>query len=275
MKIIVTHLSPDFDALSACWLIIRYLPGWTQAEIKYVPAGQTYENKPVDSDSNIIHVDTGLGKFDHHQTNSATCAAKIILDYLIKKNHVPARIIPTLIRFTDFVVDIDHFRYVNYPDPAADYHDFSLYQIIEGLKSVINEKKELENIVFKLLDAQLQILNNKIIAELELKKGFIFQSKWGKAIVLESKNSEVLNLSLKMGFKLAAKKDPQTGNIRIKSFPKLDLTLLHQKIIQIDKKATWFFHVSRSMLLNGSSKNTHFIPSSLSVKRLIELIKSV
>jgi nanoRNase/pAp phosphatase (c-di-AMP/oligoRNAs hydrolase) len=67
MKILVTHFSPDLDAISSCWLIKRYLPDWHTASIKFVPAGQTFENKPVDSVSNIIHVDTGLGRFDHHQ----------------------------------------------------------------------------------------------------------------------------------------------------------------------------------------------------------------
>ena len=46
MKIIVTHLSPDLDALASSWLLKRFLTGWTEAEITYVPAGETYKNQP-------------------------------------------------------------------------------------------------------------------------------------------------------------------------------------------------------------------------------------
>jgi len=277
MKILVTHLSPDLDALCACWLIKRFLPGWEKAEIKYVPAGLTLDNQPVDESKKIIHVDTGLGKFDHHQTNDFTCSTKLVLDFLIKKNHITSQNIQSLIRLTNFVNEIDHFYQAFYPDPTADYYDFCLHQIVESLKSVTNRMDKVEEIVLMLLDSELLLFKNKLAAEEEIKKGFIFQSLWGKTIVMESRNNEVLNLALKMKFHLAVKKDPEKGNIRIKTMPgeKYDLTPLWEKIIKNDKVGTWFLHVSKNMLLNGSAKSSRFIPSPLTLKRLIEIIKSV
>ncbi|PIP64831.1 hypothetical protein COW96_00400, partial [Candidatus Roizmanbacteria bacterium CG22_combo_CG10-13_8_21_14_all_33_16] len=49
MKIIVTHLTPDLDAITACWLVKNFMPGWKNAEIITIPAGTTYQNKIVDS----------------------------------------------------------------------------------------------------------------------------------------------------------------------------------------------------------------------------------
>ncbi|MDO8460919.1 MAG: hypothetical protein Q7S38_00590, partial [bacterium] len=43
MKIIVTHSSPDWDAISSVWLLKRFLPDWHDAVVEYVPAGQRLE----------------------------------------------------------------------------------------------------------------------------------------------------------------------------------------------------------------------------------------
>jgi hypothetical protein len=81
-KIIVTHNNPDLDAVTSIWLIVRWLPGWEDAEFKFVPAGKTYQGGRVDSQADVLHVDTGLGKLDHHQTDEYTCAAKLTLEHV-------------------------------------------------------------------------------------------------------------------------------------------------------------------------------------------------
>ena len=43
MKIIVTHSSPDWDAIGSVWVIKRLLPGWTDADVQFIPAGQLLE----------------------------------------------------------------------------------------------------------------------------------------------------------------------------------------------------------------------------------------
>jgi hypothetical protein len=58
------------------------MPGWKSAEFKFVQAGETLDNLPPDNNPEIIHVDTGFGKFDHHQTDKETCASKLVFEYL-------------------------------------------------------------------------------------------------------------------------------------------------------------------------------------------------
>lgn len=277
MKTIVTHISPDLDAITAYWLIAKFLPGWKNSQVKFVPAGKTLDDQPVDKNQEIIHVDTGFGKFDHHQTHENTSATKLVFQYLIKNNLINGKLNKPLERIVDFVNETDHFKEVYFTDPTSDVYDFALHQLTHNLKSVVKEDTETVKTISILLDAALQQFRNKINAEEEIKKGLIIRNSFGKCLILESKNSETIKLGLKMGFSLVATKNPDRGNIRIKTAPekKFDLTQAYQKILKYDKKGTWFFHISKNMLLNASGKNPNFIPSSLSIKKLIEILKEI
>ncbi len=276
MKYIVTHFSPDLDAICATWLIKKFLPHWSKAEIKFVPAGSTLDNQPVDSQKNVIHVDTGLGIFDHHQNNENTCSSKKVFLFLIKKGYIPNKNTEAIERIVEIVNFIDHFHEVSLPNPTADIYDFCLHQLIEGLKPILNNDLQLTELGFKLLDGVLIIINNKIIAEKEIKKkAYFFNTKWGKALAIESRNEETIKLALKMGYQLAIRKDPKKSIIRIKAHPKskIDLTIIYEEINKIDKTGTWFLHSSKKMLLNGSSKNPKLKPTSLSFSKIIEIVK--
>src|SRR3989344_2597863 len=90
-KIVVTHISPDFDGIPAIWLLRRFHPEYKNARVELVPAGNnTYNNQPVDSDPDVLHVDVGGGKFDHHGTNDFTCGAKLVWEWLVKEGCVKA-----------------------------------------------------------------------------------------------------------------------------------------------------------------------------------------
>ncbi len=278
MKTVVSHFSPDIDSITSTWLIKRFLPGWGEAEVKFVAAGSTLNNEPVDSNNEIIHVDTGFGKFDHHQTSEYTSATQLVFTYLKENNLLKKNYSSALERISLQITGFDHFAEVYFPEPADDRYEFMIHKIIEGgLKSTLKDDLLIMEMVFSILDATLNIFVKKVNAEQELKKGFVFNSHWGKSIVVSTRNEESTKLALKTGYSLVAKKDPDRGNIRIKTLPdkKLDLKPLYLKIIDEDKKATWFLHVSGNMLLNSSSKNPNFIASKLSLKRLIEIIKSV
>ncbi len=277
MKTVVTHFSPDLDAIASVWLIKRLLPGWNEAQMKFVAAGSTYEKMLPDADPNIIHVDTGFGKFDHHQSNEDTSATKLVFEYLSSKNYVPAKHIPALTRLVEVVNVIDHFGEFYFPEPAADRYQFMLYEIIEGMKASLPDDILLCERSFPLFDAVYQLLKNKVHAEGEIKKGFVFQSKLGKTIVMESKNEETMKLSLMLGYEVVIRRDPDRGFVRIKTQPKkkFDLTVLSEKLKVADSKATWFLHASKHMLLNGSSKNPDSVPSTLTLQKLIEIVKAI
>jgi hypothetical protein len=282
VKKIITHFAPDVDACTSLWLIRRFLAGWEKAKIGFVAAGKTFNNEPVDSDPNILHVDTGMGMLDHHQLDEDTCAAKRTLDFISqsKNSKNKSKNFPdeALERMIDVVNDIDHFREVYFPNPAADFYDFGLVAIIDGLR-LIYPDDHLKIVEFSLmaLDGIYKNFQNKVWAEKEIvEKGVEFQTRWGRGIAMETINDEVVRLAQRQGYVVSVRKDPKKGYIRIKAMPesKTDLTMCYNICRKKDPEATWYLHAGKKMLLNGSMKNPDCRPTKLSLSEIIEVLKN-
>lgn len=309
MKIIVTHLSPDLDAIGSVWVIKKFLPGWSDAKVEFVPAGNRldrvknhpdFENEPILKVGNdeIMHVDTGLGPLDHHQTsNMDTCGAKRSWEYTVSELEKSGQQLrpehqEAVSRIIEQIVAIDHFQEVYRFDAAADYQDFSLWGINEGLQYLKPEEHDYY-VEFgrTCLDFLFSFFENKIWADRELEKGIVFETRHGKAIGIESKNDSVTKLAQKKGYVLVVRKDPRRGNVAIKTLPKrarykaqgsgvqedreggVDLTLAYEQMKKMDPDATWFLHVSKKMLLNGSVKNPDMKPTKLTLSEVINVLE--
>jgi hypothetical protein len=199
-KLIVTHLNPDPDAITSVWLLRQFDPQWAGASVAYVPAGRTFEDQPAESDPDIAHVDTGGGIFDHHDTSERTSAAKKVLEYLQHKNEKLAEN-EALERLVEVVVGDDHFDECCYPEATADRYMFMFGSILDGLKhnSTLDDQGLIE-FGSTCLNGIYTSMKLVIDAEKEIEKGREFETKWGKAIGVTSKNDEVLALAQKMGF---------------------------------------------------------------------------
>ncbi len=280
MKTIVTHLTPDLDAISSVWLLKRFFPNWEDATIAFVPSGKTLNDMEPDSDRDILHVDTGLGMLDHHQTPELTCAAKKTFEYILGKktqfkHHEVTR--EALERMVAFIVDVDHFREIKYPGAHKDYFLFMATSILDGWKRMYygNDSKVVE-LGMEMLDAVLRSFMDRVWAERDLEEhGVFFQSKWGKAVGIESMNDEVLRHAMRQGYLLAVRKDPEKKYVRIKGLPgsKVDLTTMYEKLKKKDPDATWFLHISKKMLLNGTTHNPDMRPTKLSLEEIIAVFK--
>ncbi len=276
MKKIITHLSPDLDALTGCWLIKKYLPGWAKAQIVFTspPPNQTTVT-PVDQ--NCLYVDIGNGQFDHHQTNDYTSASRLIFNYLHQKKFIPAKIAKPLDRFIDQVTFIDQFQECLLPNPTADFYDLAVHQIIAGLKNLTIDNQQLTEVSFIILDSLLQVFIKKFHAEKEIKKGIIIRSRFGKVLAIQTNNSDVPHLAQKMGYVMVVKKNPTTGFVGIYARPdsKINLKPLYSQLIRYDSPANWFLHASLKILLNGSAVNPKMKPTNLSFLQLIAFVKKL
>ncbi len=274
-KLLVTHINPDPDAIASVWLFRRFDPQFNDASVAFVSAGKTYKNQVVDSDSDIVHVDTGMGRFDHHQTSERTCAAKIVLEYLQEKFDYLRNNIP-LERLVEVILGGDHFDECYWPDPNNDRYVFMFGEMLNGLKrNNIVTDQGLIDLGSTCLDGILMSMKIKYDAEMELDKGIEFGTKWGKGLAIESKNDDVLPIAQKNGYLVVIRKDPDNGMVRIKGQPRsnVDFTQLYKQIIEIDPKSTWFLHASKKMLLNGSYKNSDSIFTKLSITKIISLLQ--
>lgn len=282
MKKIVTHFAPDVDALTSVWLLKRFLPDFKETEVAFVPAGKTLDHMVVDSDPNVLHVDTGMGILDHHQTDEDTCAARRTMEYIAaqvqssqgKKYKFPDE---ALVRLIDVVNDIDHFREIYFPNPTADFYDLGLVAILDGLKLLYpDDSQKLVEIGMTALDGIYKSFQNKVWAEEEIKEtGVEFETKWGKGIGFETVNDEVIRLAQRQGYVIALRKDPKKNFVRIKGQPAsaVDLTSCYNTYRKLDKEATWYLHISRKMVLNGSMKNPESKPTKLTLREIIEVLK--
>ena len=285
MKIVVTHNSPDMDAITSVWLIKKYLPGWENTVVKFVPAGDRINGNKNTKDTiekigedDVIHVDTGLGPLDHHQTASdEVCGASLTFDF-VKENIKDAKL-EAVERMVRVIVDIDHFKDVFRKDPLSDYHEFDLAAILDGLKLEFPGQDDLYVVeVSKCLDTVLHGFENRIWAEKEIREnGKKFETRFGRGMGFETINDSVVKLAQKMGYVIVVRKDPRKGYVRIKVRPdsKIDLTLVCEKLKKIDPDATWYLHISKKMLLNGSVKNPKMRPTSLSLDRIIKVLEKV
>lgn len=292
MKIIVTHSSPDLDAITSVWLLRRFLPGWNEGQVEFVPAGQRSAkikkadvSKVIENVDGVeyIHVDTGLGPLDHHQTDDLNvCGASLTWDYIKSQKETEKE--EAVDRIVKIVVEYDHFRDIFWEDPTADYHDFSLDGILEGLKlQKMDEDDYYVEFISNCLDALLHHFQNRIWAEKEIKengKKFELSNKKGEGIGFETINDTVVKLSQQMGYIVVIRKDPRKGYVRIKTRPQknkkdeVNLTLAYEKLKKMDPDATWFLHVSKKMLLNGSIKNPAMKPTKLSLDDIIKALEN-
>jgi hypothetical protein len=275
MKTIVAHIGPDCDAITSIWLVKMFFPGWEEAMLAFVPAGTTLGKLPPDDNPEIIHVDTGFGKFDHHQTNADICAASLVYDEIKKTRGADM----ALERLVHVVNDIDHFREVFYPNPTADFWEFGLVSQIDGWRLLYGDNPmKIVDLGMNALDGIYKSMQNKCWAEKEIKeKGVVFETKWGKGIGVETQNDDVVRIAQKSGYVMAVRKDPKKGYLRIKALPKeeIDLEEVYNRLKAEEPEATWFLHASHHMLLNGSSKNPDMRPTKKKLHQVIEVIKEV
>lgn len=275
-KIIVTHLSPDLDALASVWLIHRFKPRWKHADVQFVSAGRTLNDMKPDSDSQIIHVDTGLGKYDHHHTSALTCAARLVLDDLIAQEAIKENDREALERLVDVVTRYDHFQEVMLADPDDDMHVFSIAYMIFGHRINQGYAHRLVEITEECLDGIFQYMKNKVNAEKALTEGHEMKTYWGTSLILETDNDKAMKVAFTKGYDLVVRYSPHYKNVSIKVHPnsKKNLKKLYEKIIANDSEAQWFYHASGRMLLNASTKATKEKVTKYSLKEIMALIKS-
>ena len=276
MKTVVTHLSPDLDAICAVWLIKKYLKGWEDASVDFVPTGSTLNGQKADSDSNIIHVDTGYGKFDHHDTPDYISASRLVFDDLKKKKQISQQDLESVDRLVEIVTFSDHFQQVFFPNPDDDYYLMFASDLIHHFKSFSKTDSDLLSFGNNILEATLYGIKQKIRAENDIDDGYVFKSSYGQSIGLYCGNSQALVLAQKRGYMLVIQRNPTRHFVKIKLHPgaKKNLKKVYEKLLKKDARATWIYHPSGKMIINGSAHNPHVIASKLSLDELVNIVKS-
>ncbi len=278
MKLIVTHKNPDLDAISSVWLVRRFLPEWEQAEVGFVPSGHTWKGEAADSDREILHVDTGMGRLDHHQLSEITSAAQLTWEYILEKRKgQPLSELDeeAVGRIVKVVNEVDNARDLAWKEAGSDRFEFYLHSLIYGLKRTIPDDGELTEQGMILMDALWRLFKDKIRAEELLEEeGVKFQTRWGKAIACRTGNEKVLWEAETKGYVLVIKYDEKIKK-RVKIYARfdsrVDLTATAKKLAEVDPRADWFLHASKKLLLISNAPEAK--GTELTLEELIELLR--
>jgi hypothetical protein len=278
-KMIVTHQNPDLDAIMSAWLLIRFDQSrYGDAALIFTPAGTTYKDIPVDSDSDTVHVDTGRGKYDHHIPGGyETCAAELVYKDLVAENLVSPSD-SALKQMVSFALSIDRFEDSSWDEPLAVRYAFTLHEVIPMLHSLQTMDNEaVTRYIFVYLDGVYQRLKQVQKATEEIEKAREFTFTKGRGLAVESGSSEVIKIAQKQGYTLVVLKHPDHGHVRIKAVPgqEIDLSVLYDRIMRFDRPDQWYLHPSKQMLLNGSDKSSPKDPTILKLNEIVDLIKEV
>lgn len=286
MKLLVTHLAPDLDAIGSLWMLKRFDErNYADAKLAFVNPGETLDLRVAAdqgfSAEDVVHTDTGLGTFDHHQPERGMkriCATSLVYDYICDI-HPEFKKDKALSYISEYVTAIDHFEENAWEEADHFKFTFLLQNIIDGLRLVgLHDDHSMCHFGFTCFDGVYASLKEQIGAEEAIEeKGRSFETKWGRALAIESANDETIKLGQKQGFVLVVRKDPGKGNIRIKAVPDkgIDLTSISEAIKKKDAVGTWYFHPAKTMLLNGSSKSNNQTPSPLSLDEVVSIVKQV
>ncbi len=285
-KLIVTHHAPDLDAIGSVWLLKKFdTQHYGDAKVAFVNPGDQITAMEAEQHgvmlSQVVHVDTGLGEFDHHQPERARqhiCATSLVYDYIVEV-HPELKDDDALKSLVELVTDIDHFGEIDWPDASHPRYEMMIHQVIRGLEFIyLNDDDAQIHFGFTCLEGLYSSLKQHVKAQQIIDtEALFFNIKEGKAMAVESRNDDTMKLAQKQGIVLVVRKDPEQGNIRIKARPDstIELKPLHDAILKLDSRGTWYYHPGGKMLVNGSRKHTSQTPSPLSLTQIVTLVKEL
>ncbi|MBW7944276.1 hypothetical protein H3C70_02665 [Patescibacteria group bacterium] len=284
-RLIVTHHAPDCDAIGSSWILKRFdAQHYATAQHAFVDPGATIDPSEAErlgfQMHEVTHVDTGLGEFDHHQPDRGLlriCATSLVYDYVCRI-HPELKSDVALQAVVAFVTDDDHFGEVNWPEPDNLRYSFMLSSLLHGFESVDPHDDDSQMAFgLKCFDCAYAALKENIQArDIIAEAGQPFEIDGLKCLAVETKNDSVMKYAQKTGFALVIRKDPSSGEVRVKARPdtSVDLKPLAELITQLDPNGTWYYHPSGKMLLNGSKKHRHQRPTKLSLQEVVEAAKT-
>ncbi|MFH2085186.1 MAG: hypothetical protein ABII21_00110 [bacterium] len=278
-KLIVTHLHPDLDAIMAAWLLVRFnQPQFGDARFEFVPAPTTYKGLPPDNDPNVVHVDVGAGKFDHHKPGGfSTCAAKLVLEELVAEKKIDPEN-QSLKDMIEIAYEIDTFADCYWHGTDSPRMAFMLHEIIPALHRLqTHDNEAVTRMVFVYLDGVYQRLKDWENGREAIMEGVEFTCLWGKGIAVQSGADDVSKIAQKMGYEIVVIEDSKHGYLKVKTAPGVKLTLesLYDKIAEHESQERWVYHNSGHMLFSGSDKGLLKERSQLHLNDLLEMIKGV
>ncbi len=263
-EIIVGHLAPDLDCLTAIWILVRF-GNVHNAKLVFVPAGTTLHDAPPDSDPCIIHVDTGGGRFDHHDRSDLSLSASELVRRFVVPDDAPLK------RLVDRVTQLDN---VTVPSEQRSAF-FNINDLINGYNALFpNYPHHVAQAMMPNLDAWYEHEVRQLRLERAFAQRLEFDTRWGLGIAMQSDDGGSSRLAYSRGAVLYAYRDGRGYmGIAAQSRSDVDLEPIYFDLQRVDSSADWFLHPNRRLLLCGTPKAPPRQRSRLSLEELVNVIK--
>lgn len=261
--IIVGHLSPDLDCLTAIWILIRFA-GAVGAELQFVPAGATFGGAPPDADVRIVHVDTGGGRFDHHRPGAQGASAS----ELVRRAFAPDD--AALARMVQHVTRLD-----NAVAAPGDQGAFSVNALVAGYNLLFpNRPQHVAYALLPNLDAWYEAEGRQLRLEQAFERRREFETPWGLGIAMESEDGGSSKLAYGRGAVLYAYRDGHGWmGVAAQARSVVDLSPVYEDLQRLDTEADWYLHPNKRLLLCGTAKAPPRVPSRLTLDDLVRVIQ--
>lgn len=260
---IVGHLSPDLDCLTAIWILIRFGDA-EGADLHFVPAGSTLHGEHADAIPQVIHVDTGGGRFDHHQRPSRSlCAAELVRRAIAPNDGALERMVRQVCQIDNAVA------------PPGEQGFFNINALIAGYNLMFPTRPHhVAEAMLPNLDAWYEHEARQIRLESAFIHRIEFQTRWGLGIAMQSVDGGSSKLAYAQGAVLYAYRDGRGWmGIAAQSRSSVDLSPVYRDLQRVDRGADWYLHPSKRLLLCGSATSPPQHPSGLSLEELVLVIQ--
>lgn len=268
MKILVTHINPHLDDISAIWLFKKFNPEFKEAQTEFIPASREAALKEETEDK--IFFGTGGGKFDEHKGDLEDCAASLVWKKI--KEDGTGDWSETEVLAMDELIEwnrlIDLGKGTNY-----DFGPYSVQAFIRSKKSTQEDSLVSLKLGEEILDRIFEILKQNKQSEKDWEKRVEFETRFGKSVAIESATVD-RSFTRDKGFDLVLMYDPEFKSAQFftPSF-EIDLEPIYKLLVEKEPNSGWFLHQSHHMVICGSSSApTH--KTNLSFEELIEIAKN-
>lgn len=265
-QILITHAHPHFDDVLAMWLLQKFHPDFTKAEIAFT------DEKPPVIPEGATAIGIGRGQFDEHKGDEGECAATLVWKWLKIQPELTfsARETMALERILDWALQEDLGQLNN-----ATWREMSVVVPVENYWTVAKgDNQAVYQLASQILEAMLVYQLGLAHLEEEWANRIEFTSPWGKAIAIETSAGGVSQRAYQEGNALIVQIDPTTGarQFRADATSKVDLSEIYDVLGKREPDASWFLHHGKKLLLCGSRTAPKFVPSKLTLEQMIELV---
>ncbi len=269
MKRLLTHPRPHLDDICGIWLIQKYLPGWADAAVEFLPATTTLHD-----DADTLMVGIGRGQFDEHKGNVGESATTLVWQHIKETADLDELEAAALDLLTEWVRRGDTSEH-----DAAEMVAHGPWLPSEQLHAYYERHDKdslaLHRFGVELCEDALIRYRNAVLLERDWRTRVEFDTPWGRGVGLTTDASGADDYAYSAGFVLLVYVHPKNGYRGYRATPEsgVDLSATHAFLEAKDEDAHWFLHHSKKLLLAGSDVAPETPLSRLSLDELIAAIR--